>query len=317
MNVVSLLASAYSGSTILSMALGSSPSIGAFGDTYYDPAHPSHRCSCGALFRECTLRRRMNDRLARYGFPDYWDTAAPLPAGGPLLERPYLYLKRRVSGRAAVVDRALNAALAGPGYRARFRREHDAFFTVLREETGATHYLDGCKSPARAQLMLDAYPSSRILHLVRDPRGYLASFAVHTKQRTGQYPDRPRMQTALAWWKRDNSLAAHYEKLLSPGCYLRVQFADLLAAPEETLQRVLDFCGVDGDAAELCRFNRSRLHVSGNTTNLVSTRIETRPPGTWARHADILDLPAIEAATRSLAFVRLERPGSNWAAAEA
>lgn len=307
MNVVSLLASAYSGSTVLSMALGSRRQICAFGDTYFSPAHPLHRCSCGALFRECALRRQMNRRLAEYGLPDYWSTAAPLPGGGPLTERPYLYLKRRLRRHDGALNRILDATLASSAYRARFVREQDAFLAVVHDETGATHYFDGCKSPSRAQLTVACYPTAKILHLIRDPRGYLASFAKHYRQRTGRAPSGKDVETALAWWRRDNSLAAGYEQALGPGRYLRVQYADLISSPNETLRRILDFFGIEDDGADPCLFDRARLHVSGNTTNLKSTRLEQRSPGGWAKYADVLDLELIESRTRDLPFVELER----------
>lgn len=306
MKVVTLLASSYSGCTILSMALGSQPGVAAFGDTYFNAAHPLHKCSCGALFKACPFRQRMNRRMADYGFPSFWDTAGPLPDGGPLLERPYLYLKRRIGPRAKLLHRALSAALASGAYRVRFMREQDAFFAALHGETGATHYLDSCKSPARAELMLACYPATKMLHLIRDPRGYLASFARHFEQRTGRRPSGSDLESAFRLWRRDNALAAAYETQLSADRYLRVQYGDLIGSPEETLRRICAFIGIRQLARDPCEFDRTRLHVSGNTTNLVSTRIETRPSGAWRKYAAMLDLPRIEARARRLPYVELE-----------
>lgn len=305
MKVVSLLASPYSGSTILSMALGSHPDVAAFGDTYFSPAHPAHRCSCGAPFKECPLRQRLNRRMADYGFPSYWDTAQPLPGGGPWLERPYLYLKRRLGPHAPSLRHALDVVLAGPAYRARFVREQHAFLAALEAETGAVHYFDGCKSPARAALMLDAFPDTKILHLIRDPRGYLASFAKHFEQRSSRPPSADEVETAFRWWRRDNALAAAYERELPPDRYLRVQYAELISDPEATLRRIGRFIGIDG-TRDPCSLDRSRLHVSGNTTNLVSTRIERRRLGGWRDRDAPLDWDRIEARARRLSFIELE-----------
>ena len=305
MKVVSLLASSYSGSTILSMALGSHPSVASFGDTYFNPAHPSHRCSCGAPFKECPLRQRMNRRMAEHGFPSYWDTAGPVPGGGPLLERPYLYLKRRLGSHAAPLRRGLDRVLATPAYRARFVREQNAFFATLHAETGAVRYFDGCKSPARAALMLDAFPDTKVLHLIRDPRGYLASFARHAERRTSLPPSAEDVETAFRWWRHDNALAAAYEHELPPDRYLRVQYAELISEPDETHRRVARFLGL-ADARDPCSIDRARLHVSGNTTNLVSTRIEKQRLGSWRRHEASLDWESIAARARRLSYIELE-----------
>ena len=316
MKVVSLLASAYSGSTILSMALGSLPQLCAFGDTYYSPAHPLHRCSCGEFFRECEFRQKMSHAMAKKGFPNFWDTATPLLNNGTKAHRLYFYLKRILPRQYGALNRILHALFFSGNGRTQFVRMQDAFFEVLETETGSDYYFDGCKSSPRAQLMHDCYPDTKVLHLVRDPRGFIASCVKHFKEQTGDVPDMNFVNARLSAWKKYNTLAAGYEQELAPGNYLRIQYADLLSEPVAVLEKILSFIGPIDDHKDLGAFDRERVHISGNKTNLVSSRIEKRVLGDWRKFGDVIDFQHIERQTSNLAFVQFEvssaeRPASD------
>jgi hypothetical protein len=248
----------------------------------------------------------MNRALAAKGILDFWDHAMPLPNHGKVATRPYLYLKRLLPRRSGIVNRFLSSLFLSGSCRTEFVREQDAFFEALEAETDSKYYFDGCKSLVRAQLMRESYPDTKVLHLIRDPRGFIASCVKHQKEQTGHMPDNDFVKASLGAWEKYNTLAAGYERELEPGKYLRIQYADLLSEPERTLSGIVDFIGIDGDRVDLSRFDLERLHVSGNKTNLISTRIETRALGDWMKFSDSIDFEYIERRTRDYPFVGFE-----------
>jgi hypothetical protein len=248
----------------------------------------------------------MNQAMALKGFPDFWDSATPVPRGGTKAQKLYFYLKRVLPRRYSALNGMLSSLFVAGAYRTQFLREQDAFLEVLKAEAGCTCYFDGCKSVPRAQLMLESYPQTKILHLIRDPRGYIASCVKHFKEQTGKLPNSGFVDTRLDWWKKYNTLAAGYEQELAAGKYLRLQYGRLLAEPEEALERIRQFFELSSHQGELGAFGRERLHISGNKTNLVSNRIERGVLGDWRKYGNVVDFQRIEKQARDLPFVDLE-----------
>ena len=93
---VSILCPGFSGSTLVSMLLGSQPRSVGFGDTYVShvPRHyPKHPCTCGNWYDECAPRAAAFKAIQDGGFPDCrWDniTAIPIPGWFPTRFRRFL-----------------------------------------------------------------------------------------------------------------------------------------------------------------------------------------------------------------------------------
>jgi hypothetical protein len=99
-----------------------------------------------------------------------------------------------------------------------------------------------------------AMPSFRFLHFLRDGRDMAFSENQNQLVKHGDAllgDDFRREKTpvrSIAVWSRVNSAAADYGEAQLGERYLRVRFEDLCAEPVETVRRIYDFFGLDGDA---------------------------------------------------------------------
>ena len=114
----------------------------------------------------------------------------------------------------------------------------------------------GWKEPRSIYLVpfFDAtMPSLRFLHFLRDGRDMAFSENQNQLVRYGDLlvDDLRREKKpvrSIALWSRVNSAAADYGETRLGDRYLRVRFEDLCAEPGETVRRIYDFFGLEGDA---------------------------------------------------------------------
>jgi Sulfotransferase family len=98
-----------------------------------------------------------------------------------------------------------------------------------------------------------AMPSFRFLHFLRDGRDMAFSENQNQLVKHGDalLGDELRKEKtpvrSIAVWSRVNSAAADYGESRLGDRYLRVRFEDLCAEPGETVQRIYDFFGLEGD----------------------------------------------------------------------
>jgi hypothetical protein len=85
-----------------------------------------------------------------------------------------------------------------------------------------------------AELIVDAYPAARILHMVRDPRDRYASVHARWGRRLGG------VGAATAEWLTSVELAMDNERRFPSSC-LTVRYEDLASDPSQTLQRICLF----------------------------------------------------------------------------
>lgn len=99
-----------------------------------------------------------------------------------------------------------------------------------------------------------AMPSLRFLHFLRDGRDMAFSenqnqLVKHGDALLGDELRREKTPVrSIAVWSRVNSAAADYGESRLQDRYLRVRFEDLCAQPTETVRRIYDFFGLEGDA---------------------------------------------------------------------
>jgi hypothetical protein len=99
-----------------------------------------------------------------------------------------------------------------------------------------------------------AMPSLRFLHFLRDGRDMAFSENQNQLVKHGDAllgDDLRKEKTpvrSIAVWSRVNSAAADYGEAQLGERYLRIRFEDLCAQPAETVRRIYDFFGLDGDA---------------------------------------------------------------------
>jgi hypothetical protein len=103
-----------------------------------------------------------------------------------------------------------------------------------------------------AGLIHAALPGARILHLVRDPMD--VCFSNWRAFFGDAYAYSYGLDTLAAHFNNSRRVMAHWHAVM-PGAILDVPYAELVSAPEATLRKVFDFCGLEweSDCADLSR----------------------------------------------------------------
>jgi hypothetical protein len=264
---VALLSSSYSGSTLLSILACSHPKVIGFGDTYnYQFVRlPETRCTCGASPScRCPIRVSLESKMKEMGYEFRWTTSNPTP------------LMRGLRGNRAAV-RASRSVFLMHLYRrwsdsvkkwvfARYYQENLSFLRALEECGDYECYFDGCKSLSRLELMRVVLPDTKVVHLVRDPRGCLHSAL---KRGQGDY------RRVVDGWCRYNLLARRYRDVLGEKRYLLVLYEELATHPESVLAKVHEFMGVPPHRADIgMGVDKSGVHVVGNRMKESLRRVE-------------------------------------------
>jgi hypothetical protein len=145
------------------------------------------------------------------------------------------------------------------------RSERGVFTTLLRAYADRRNKaIFGEKTPAHirwADTLLEWYPTARIVHMIRDPRGVYRSELRRRRERPVSLPYRwlvavppllrgfILLETAWAWAR---AVADH--RTLSrrqPESYLAVRFEDLVRSPEAEVERLCAFLGVAAEPGML------------------------------------------------------------------
>jgi hypothetical protein len=311
-DVLCVAATGQSGSTILTRMLGELPGFVAAGEVgrIWDKGLvEDNTCSCGEPFSRCEFWTKVGEQA--FGGWDRVDGAAtaelrdslslkhvPLqhPFALPLLRWPKL--SRR--------------------YTARVRRYVDRMrpvYAAIHELSGGRIIVDSMKIPAHVYAMaLHARPFDvRVVHHVRDPRGYAFSQSKFVA-RQGD-PSRGRFRVRRGAWNSAMKwtwVNGSFDLLATQGVpSVRVRYEDLVhdAAPE--LRRVADVFGraaSDDDLAFL-RDGAADLapgHIaSGSRGRLRSGRVVLREDLAWVEGMPSGDRRLVTTVTRPL----LERYG--------
>jgi len=113
-----------------------------------------------------------------------------------------------------------------------------AFYTeLLREPTDNLIYI-GDKSPSNitdVDLLVEAFPSAKFIHIVRDPRDY----AISVKKAWNKTVIR-----AVARWVDAVSLASKFSDK-NPDLMIEIRYEDLLENPKSVLSMCMDFLGLE------------------------------------------------------------------------
>ncbi|MGH8905771.1 MAG: sulfotransferase family protein [Egibacteraceae bacterium] len=145
--------------------------------------------------------------------------------------------------RLPLKERRLHWTLVGTPARRQYAQVFDQMFSLVAEATSSWLLVDSSKNISRAAaLALDSEHDIRVIHLVRDGRGFLSSRRRRTQLDGQSY--QPAL--ALAGWLAKNLAATVLLRpRLAPDRYLLCRYEDLVADPETVLGRIGDFLGTD------------------------------------------------------------------------
>ena len=144
------------------------------------------------------------------------------------------------------------------------------------------HFSD--KNPGNfmlAGLILKALPQARIVHLRRNPMDSCFSnmkelFAANSHPYSYSFED------LAAHYRNYSRLMSHWHEV-APDRILDVNYEDLVSHPDAQARRVMDYCGLTYDAAQI-RVESNAAPVSTASSAQVRQPIHTRNIGGWKRY---------------------------------
>jgi hypothetical protein len=291
---VSMPGSPYTGSTLLGMLMANHPactSIGAATGLTAKVDLDTYLCSCGLLFTECCFWRRIARRTEELGYPvtvfktNFWNTHVRVSGRRWLngiivssLGNPSLTAIRDATvGRTPPVRRRVSEARASTWSLAR---------SVL-EETGRSVFVDTARDHQRPRYLAGA-PGLRlkVIHLVRDPRGNVASIMKHTGVDVVH---------AARQWRHYNVEADRVGRSFPRETWMRLHYEELCSRPQETLDRVARFIGVEPIPVS-DQLQPSERHVIGNSMRLGGVEA-IREDRSWMERLNDDDLRVIARVT--------------------
>ena len=136
-----------------------------------------------------------------------------------------------------------------------------------------------------AGLILRALPQAKILHLRRDPMD--SCFSNLKELFAGSaHPYSYGFADLSAHFSNYTRLMAHWQAL-APGRILDVHYEDLVREPQAQARRMMDFCGLRYDPAQI-QVQAHAAPVSTASSAQVRQPIHTRNIGAWRRYAEQL-----------------------------
>ena len=269
---VFICSAGHSGSTLLTLLLGSHKNAIALGEITQMPKNLALNtlCSCGSPVSDCTLwtdvvgQLTRQARFARIREQPYSLNLGFFEAGTVIDARhqtPVRQLYRRLVYAAAYAHwrTGLLPSFVTAPMSAGARNKHELYRTVASVSSKAL-MIDSSKHYLDAVSVYRAAPQrTKILLLVRDGRAVFYSGLKRGKTR----------QAALDSWLRSYTRALPLlESQIEPDRLLRVSYEDLAADPGRELRRICEFIPVAYDA-QMLDF-RSRVHhvLAGNDMRL-------------------------------------------------
>jgi sulfotransferase family protein len=264
LRVAFVVCPSYHGATLLALLLNNHSRVTALGDTLPHRGE-EHVCACGELVDQCSFWQAMSRGLdtSRFAGLPLMLPVLPWPLTRRQMEGSALNLSRssrlnRAAGRVAgkVVD--LGAAVAWrsrPETVEHFAGLYESFYRSALDAHGTSLFVDGSKSWRRAAVLTRALQPGadvKIVHLVRDPRG----FALSRRSHGGA----PVPESGWLW----SDLHGRMESLRTLAPYFLLRYESLCSDPEAELQRLFDFLQISSERVVTAPKYPEKHHLIGN-----------------------------------------------------
>jgi hypothetical protein len=264
LRVVFVVCPSYHGATLLALLLNNHSQVTALGDTLPHRG-AGHVCACGELVDRCDFWQAVSARLEASRFDDLpmllpilpWPLTRRQIEGGALRLSGNLRLNR-AAGRLAgkVVDLGTPVAWRlRPGLVADFATQYRSLYRSVLGAHGTSLFVDGSKSWRRAAVLTRALQPEadiKIVHLVRDPRGFAWSSQSHSGASLRE----------SAWLWAD--LHARMESLRALAPYSQMRYEDLCSDPELELRRLFEFLEIPPEPVVTAPRFAEKHHLIGN-----------------------------------------------------
>jgi hypothetical protein len=264
LRIVFVVCPSYHGATLLALLLNNHSQISALGDTLPHRG-TDHVCACGELVDQCGFWQSVSTGLEASRFADLpmllpvlpWPLSRRQLEGGAIRLSGSMRLNReagRVAGKVVDLGAPITWRLR-PGLVADFTTLYRSLYRLVLDAHGTSLFVDGSKSWRRAGVLTRALQGEadiKIVHLVRDPRGFALSRRTHVGARLPE--------SAWLW----SDLHGRMQSLQALAPYLLMRYEDLCADPEAELQKLFDFLQLPAEHVVTAPRYPEKHHLIGN-----------------------------------------------------
>jgi Sulfotransferase domain len=263
-DVLYLAGVSFCGSTLLSFILNAHPKIFSIGEMgpYAPFENDEYQCSCGAKLMDCSFFLAVKNLMEnKYNVPfdtAHWDLRHEHNLGRfiNLMTRGWVdnrflalfssFLKPIFSNYNKVMET--------------YAHRNEVFMRAALDITGKQVFFDATKSFRRIQLFRNKpHLNFKVLHLVRDPRGYVYSAIDHRNTLP---------QISAKQWVMENNFIDANLRGLDSHQWMRLKYETLCLEPEKTINNLADFAGVNSLSALTKHFGEKEHHIIGNSMRL-------------------------------------------------
>lgn len=306
--LVYTLAASHSGSTLLSLLLGTHPEVCTVGELKATSLGDvdTYLCSCTKPLKKCDFWSGLAQDLALRGLP--FDVAAGETNFGSS-QGPYVRGLLRPLHRGPLLEGARDVALrfsrSWRTHLERTQRLNAQMAAAICARTGTRVIVDSSKTGIRLKYLLrNSGLDVRVLRLVRDGRAVALTYMDPHRYADATDPalrgggtGRTRhhgvpLVPAARQWRRSQEEAATLLRSLDPARWMTVRYEDLCADPDATLHQIFAFIGVASGWAPSALVPREH-HVIGNGMRLdpiIRPQLDER----WRSTLSATDLTAFD-----------------------
>ncbi len=284
-----ILSASHSGSTLLSMLLGSHTDTCTVGETRLSASAigklDHYRCSCGAFIRECNFWRKVKEGMDRRGYAfDIADGGTDYQSVSSGYAQRLLRPLHRGAALESVRDLALGLSHTWRNHQTNVQGKIAAFIATVTEIRDAKVVVDSSKTAVRLKYLLrNSDLDVKVVRLIRDGRAVALTYmdptgfadAKNEKLRCGgsggaRNGDRLSMDQAAHEWKRSNQEAEYVLANMKRSQWAEVRYEEYCQDPDATLSRLFSFLNLDPDL-QIRDFRVAENHVVGNGMRLDTT----------------------------------------------
>ncbi len=312
MQLAYILAASHSGSTLLSMLLGSHPQIATIGEMNLSPRAMGnldrYRCSCGQFIRQCAFWQSVSEGMARRGVAfDLARAGTDYRGGESRYAQRLLRPMHRGKALECIRDTGLSLSSVWRAALPEIHRRNAALASTIAELAGAHVVVDSSKVGLRLKYLLrNPELDVKVIRLIRDGRAVALTYmdpagfadAEDPNKRAGgtggdRKGERLSMHQAAYQWRRCMEEAEAVLRCLDRSRWIEVRYEDYCREPDETLARLHRFLGVE-PGRQPKGFRSVEQHVVGNGMRLDTTS-EIRLDERWREALTQSDLRTLDA----------------------
>ncbi|MEM9172435.1 MAG: sulfotransferase [Pseudomonadota bacterium] len=272
--LVYILATSYSGSTLLTYLLANHSGVATVGELKAPNMGDVsvYRCSCGELIRECGFWQTVTEKCRAQGIDFSVDDFDTIVDGHDAFGKKVLRAKVRNPAFERLRD--LTIALY-PGLRKRLRSKLHRNFVlsnVICDTAGGSVFVDGTKDATRLRYFIDSgLWNVKTIYLTRDGRAVTNSIKKHLNID---------IEAATARWMNTTQQLEHMRERINAEPVFDLKYETLCESPSETLNQLWQWIGLQPEAVQEKNFKSGDFHLLGNSMRLSSVG-EIRKDTSW------------------------------------